>query len=175
MRKNLLIISLFLLSGCGDFSQRLENAARLAWVDYDRLQSAPPSGQCSFSPINWNGEQVRLVLVFSQNTRPMFSEMIQNHLMGQFGARLAQRGARVVDLSLATYEMRIRPLIQHDLVFFQITVLDRVKRPVAYNLARHHLETPWLRLTERVKGELIETMALNAFVGLCAGPPSWQW
>lgn len=176
MRRIAFIISSLLLFGCtADFSQKLENAARLAWVDYDRVQAAPPSGQCSFSPINWNGERVALVLVFSQNTRPMFSEMMQHHLMRQFGVRLAQRGASVSDSSSAMYEMRIRPLIQYDLVFFQITVLDRHKRPVAYNLAQHRLETPWLRLSERVKWELIETMALNAFVRLCAGPPRWQW
>ncbi len=95
--------------------------------------------------------------------------------MNQFGVRLAQRGANIVDSSSAKYEMWIHPLIQHDLVFFQITVLDRTKRPVAHNITPHRLETPWLRLTERVKGELIETMVLNSFVRLCAGPPSWQW
>lgn len=171
------ILSLLLvpLSGCVDISQRLENAARLAWVDYDRVESAPPSGRCSLSPINWEGERVAIVLVLRSDMWGMFSKEAQRHIRRQFDVRLAQRGAIVVDSSLANYEMRVLPHIQYDLVFFQITVLNRDKRPVAYNLAQHRLETPWFRLTERVKGELLETMILNAFVRLCAGLPSWQW
>lgn len=175
MKKFFSIFGLSLLFGCtGDFSQRLENAARLAWVDYDRVQTPPPSGQCSLSPINWNGEWVVLRLVVRKDMWGMFGENVQRHIMREFGTRLTQQGANVVSVS-ASYEMRVAPFVQGDLVFFQITVLDAWKRFVAYSFSEYRLETPWFRLTERVKGQLIETMTLNAFVRLCAGHPSWQW
>lgn len=167
-------IGVSLLIGCVDLSQRLENAARLAWKDYDRVESAPPRSQCSLSPINWEGERVAVVLILRGYAQHLVSEQMQRHIRQQFNVRLQQRGA-LVDSGSAVYEMRVQMFIEHDLVFFPITVFNQNKRPVAYHLAQHRFETPWFRSTERVKGELIETMALNAFVRLCAGPPSWQW
>lgn len=177
MRKLFFVVSLLLLSGCVDFSQRLENAARLAWVDYDRVQTPPPSGRCSLSPIDWRGERVAVVLILhGQAPRlDLVSQQMRLHIVRQFHMRLVQRGAVVVDSHSVRYEMRIHAFLHHDFFSFEITVLDGAKRPVAYNMARHGLETPWQYLSERVQGELVETMALNSFVGLCAGSPRWQW
>lgn len=176
MKKVFLAALLFLLSACtGDFSQRIENAARLAWVDYGRVESAPSSRGCALSPINWRGEHVALLLSLRRDMWNMFSVEIQRHIMNQFGMRLAQRGADVVDATFAQYEMRINPVIFGYSVSFRIIVLNRMKKPVAHSFVQYRLETPWLDLTERVRGELIETMVLNAFIGLCAGPPAWQW
>ncbi|MBI4224851.1 MAG: hypothetical protein HY617_00825 [Candidatus Sungbacteria bacterium] len=175
MKKLSLIISLCIFGCTPELSQQFENAARLAWVDYGRVESAPPSGQCSLSPINWRGERVALLLVLRRDMLGDFSEEMQHHIMRQFNTRLVQRGAVMADLSSATYQMRVSPFIRGELAIFQITVLDSFKRPVAYNLTKHHLATSWSGLTERVQGELIGTMALNAFVRLCVGSPSWQW
>ena len=173
------LLSSFLLSillfGCtqGEFSQRLEDAAN-SWKDRYRVQGSPSNQQCPSLSINWVGERVALVL-----SRSMFSQEIQRQIVVQFGMRLEQRGAFIVDAPSAAYEMRIRPFVQSfvqgDVVAFQITVLNRAKRPVAYKFSQYILETPWLRLRYDKQRELINTMTLSAFVELCAGSPSWQW